>query len=232
MADTSVIDAIIAATKDDVRIQEAMLLGSDLESGLSKNEVGDHGTSFGPFQIHLPAHPGVSPTQAQDPTFAAKFMLPAYTSAVNAQGDSLWSTNPELAAEKAAVAAERPARSYIASAGQSTVDAKWNEIEGIIVRAGNGSYNPPPTNAQPGGSGSSSGDGGGLIGAVASIASTLVGFGNALDTIMKFIAKLFLPSTWARVFAFNVGVVLVLIGLWLFFSNPGSAAKAVGGAIK
>lgn len=36
------------------------------ESGLSASAVGDHGTSFGIAQIHLPAHPDISKSQALD----------------------------------------------------------------------------------------------------------------------------------------------------------------------
>lgn len=40
------------------------------ESGWSEHAVGDQGTSFGLAQIHLPAHPNVSRSQAEDPRFA------------------------------------------------------------------------------------------------------------------------------------------------------------------
>ena len=39
------------------------------ESSLKANAVGDKGTSFGVFQIHLPAHPTISKAQALDPWF-------------------------------------------------------------------------------------------------------------------------------------------------------------------
>lgn len=44
------------------------------ESGYNPNAEGDHGTSFGLSQIHLPAHPDITKEQALDPEFAIKFM--------------------------------------------------------------------------------------------------------------------------------------------------------------
>ena len=39
------------------------------ESGLNYTAIGDNRTSFGVFQIHLPAHPNVSEEEALDPYF-------------------------------------------------------------------------------------------------------------------------------------------------------------------
>lgn len=41
------------------------------ESGGNPNAVGDNGTSYGLWQIHLPAHPGISIAQAENPQTAA-----------------------------------------------------------------------------------------------------------------------------------------------------------------
>lgn len=41
------------------------------ESGGNPQAVGDQGTSYGLWQIHLPAHPGITAAQAQDPTQGA-----------------------------------------------------------------------------------------------------------------------------------------------------------------
>src|SRR6266567_3344693 len=63
--DTAVGAAVYAATPNqNTRI--AMILGALLEGGSLNGPwaVGDNGTSFGPWQIHLPAHPGVSAAQA------------------------------------------------------------------------------------------------------------------------------------------------------------------------
>lgn len=229
MADSPVVAAIVAAT-NDIRVREAMLLGSSMEGGWGPTYgVGDGGHSHGPYQINAPFHPDISVAGALDPKASTAYMLPRYQTAVNAQSSSLWGSNPELAAEQAAVAAERPARSYIASNGQKTVDAKWAQVQGALssnlptaqspVDTVLGGALPAPFN--------------GIADAVSSIATTFTDIGKAVDTIMVFITtKLFLPSTWARVLAFNVGAMLILVGLWLFFSQPGASADAAGGATK
>lgn len=57
------------------------------ESGFDPNKVGDHGTSFGLVQIHLPAHPTITKEQALDPFFSAEFIARSF--AQNKQ--SMWS---------------------------------------------------------------------------------------------------------------------------------------------
>ncbi len=46
----------------------------ECESGYRTDAVGDHGTSFGIAQIHLPAHPDITKEQAFDPDFSIDFM--------------------------------------------------------------------------------------------------------------------------------------------------------------
>ncbi|MER5542477.1 hypothetical protein ABT072_08460 [Streptomyces sp. NPDC002589] len=125
------VQAILDATSDP-RVRESMLLGSRLESSWNPSSVGDQGTSFGPFQIHLPAHPGVTADQAQNPAWATRYMLSAYQRGAAAQPDSLWRTNPEQAAEQAAVAAEAPAQSYYAAEGAQSVNAAWRATVGAL----------------------------------------------------------------------------------------------------
>ena len=43
------------------------------ESRLNPDAVGDHGTSFGVAQIHLPAHPDITKAEALDPTWAVNW---------------------------------------------------------------------------------------------------------------------------------------------------------------
>ena len=45
------------------------------ESRYNSQAVGDHGTSFGLAQIHLPAHPNVTKEQALDEDFAINFLI-------------------------------------------------------------------------------------------------------------------------------------------------------------
>ena len=141
-----VVAAIFAATPNSA-VRQAMLLGSDLESSWNDNAVGDQGTSFGPFQIHLPAHPGVTAAEAEDPNFAARYMEPAYRAGAAAQGD-LWGTDPERAAEQAAFMAERPAQTYYASDGVAVVNQKWSQVQAVMKGQ---PITPPPNPPGPGG---------------------------------------------------------------------------------
>jgi len=45
------------------------------ESGENDMAIGDGGTSFGRFQIHLPAHPEITVEQAQDPEFSSDWTV-------------------------------------------------------------------------------------------------------------------------------------------------------------
>lgn len=51
-------------------------------------QKGDHGHSLGLSQIYLPAHPDITPDQAQDPDFALEFMA----SNLAKGNGSLWTT--------------------------------------------------------------------------------------------------------------------------------------------
>lgn len=143
-----VVDQILAQAPDNYTA-EAMLLGSSLEGGWGPTfAVGDHGTSFGPFQMHeggALTSSGLTPGQASDPAQAVKAMLPAYEAGVQAQGTGLWNTNPEQAAEQAAVMAEKPGNAsgivpYFVSPGVATVNAKWNNV---LAAIGGGQYAQP-----------------------------------------------------------------------------------------
>lgn len=126
---TTVLSAILAAT-NDARVRASMVLGALLEGGslgAGPFPAGDNGSSLGPFQIHLPAHPGVSAAQAQDPAGATRFMLGEYTGAAARVPASLWSSNPERAAEQTAMLAERPARDYYASRPGAVQNA-WPQV--------------------------------------------------------------------------------------------------------
>ena len=48
------------------------------ESNFNPKAVGDHGKSFGIFQIHLPAHKEVTKKQALDPYFSLAWAIEKY----------------------------------------------------------------------------------------------------------------------------------------------------------
>jgi len=62
----------------DVAIEEGvcwktMIAIAKKESGLNPNAIGDKGTSYGLFQIHLPAHPTVTIEQATNVEWSARW---------------------------------------------------------------------------------------------------------------------------------------------------------------
>lgn len=60
------------ADKYDVS-EEQMLRTSFCESSHNTNAIGDHGHSFGMWQIHLPSHPEITKEQALDPIFSTEW---------------------------------------------------------------------------------------------------------------------------------------------------------------
>ncbi len=68
-----------ASTSEDIVVAYAAHYGTPAapllntlkcESSLNPKAVGDHGTSFGVAQIHLPAHTDITKAEALDPLFA------------------------------------------------------------------------------------------------------------------------------------------------------------------
>lgn len=173
--DPSGIAAAIAAVTDDPHVEDAMLVGSYLESGLGASEVGDG--SYGPFQLQLSnagEYPGVTPAMAENPVFAARTMVGQYTTAVAAVPDALWTSDPEMASEEAAYGAERPSETYYQSQGQAKVDEAW-----AAAQSAEG-YLGTPTGASTGTLTSSIGGvvggiGGGAAGIAGGIAGDLIG---------------------------------------------------------
>jgi hypothetical protein len=139
--------AIIQAT-DNPRVRLSELLGSFLEGGWGPSfGVGDQGTSFGPFQLHNPEqkNPPISRQDAQNPFLAARYITPEYEAAVQRVPEQEWSVNPELAAEQAAVFAERPAVSYFQSQGAGRVDAAYGAATSYLSGAIGGGLAAPST---------------------------------------------------------------------------------------
>lgn len=182
-------DAINNATTN-AQVRLAMLTGAGLEGGSLSGpwQPGDQGTSFGPFQIHLPAHTGVTATQASDPNFAVKYMLPAYQQAVAQVGAKLWASDPQQAAAQAAYIAERPAQMYdptrVTTAFAQAIAAQTQPTTGVTNTSTNAL--PDITISLPGGG-------------TTSIPNPL----NAL------------AGGLARAFFLIVGILIIVIGLWL-----------------
>lgn len=201
----SAIDAIFGVTQD-ARIRMAMVMGGLLESGLNPNAVGDNGKSFGIFQIYTVAHPNVSPAQAKDPQFAAKYMLPAYTSGVAKVPDAVWQANPAKAAATAAYYAERPKNMY----PDSRVTANWPKVQAAL-------------------SGQDVSTGGGTGGGVVTAGNPFDPIGDSIDNAVdSFRRGVMVLANMALFFAATlVGGVFVAIGLIMLFRDA-SASSAYG----
>ncbi len=109
-----IVAAVNSIVSDD-RTRLAMLMGSYMESTWDPNGVGDGGTSFGWYQMHIGGaltSSGLTPQQAKDPVLATRAMLGEYQAAVAKVSDSLWQSNPKQAAALAAYYAERPRAMY------------------------------------------------------------------------------------------------------------------------
>lgn len=143
----------IAKYAPNRRVAEAMGLGALLEGGSLGSGpfgVGDNGQSFGPFQIYQVAHHDITPTQSRDPDYAVRYMMGSYVNAAKKVPESLWRTNPELAAEKTAFMAERPLKDYFQT---EDVDAKWRSMQGKIPGLGHKPWKLSPGDIGSGGGG-------------------------------------------------------------------------------
>lgn len=88
-ASTSLIRDYIAAEATLVGAPVAETLHiADTESSFNHLNVGDHGTSFGIFQIHLPAHQDITEEQAENIVFSTEWSV----SQLKAGNCSIWST--------------------------------------------------------------------------------------------------------------------------------------------
>jgi N-acetylmuramoyl-L-alanine amidase len=118
--------AIQVDSGGDPRLAVSLLTGSFLESGWDNHDVG--GGAFGPFQIQDPGvvNVGVTIVQAENPAFATNFMTPRYKEALRTVDPSLWSSDPETAAEQTAYAAEKPAGTYFSVRGKAAVDLAYS----------------------------------------------------------------------------------------------------------
>jgi hypothetical protein len=207
----SVVSAILAATSD-ANVRLAMLLGSYLESGWRTDAVGDNGTSFGPFQIHLPAHPGVTQAEAEDPATAVHLMLPAYEAAVGRVSASTWKNSPEQAAETAAYYAERPAQTYYAARGSDAVGKAYQAAVGAL----GGKFVPGAGSGSPSSSGSPT-----LLDSLGNISDALTGMEKDAAQFMRDVLWISNPSNWVRIFSGVFGFLFLVAGLYFVAKGAG-----------
>lgn len=98
----------------------------DLESNWDPNAIGDGGTSFGLVQIHRPAFPSISRTQALDPEFAIDFAAKN----LKQRYDRYGSWDAAIAAHNSPVAAD-----YLAQTGQFYNEKSQSYTTEVLNRA-------------------------------------------------------------------------------------------------
>lgn len=203
MTTNPVVSAILGGTSDN-EVRAAMLMGSWFESGWNANSTQTGGGGGeGAFQLS-PGGPTHTSAQAFSPSASVSIMLPAYQAAVKSIPQSLWTSNPEMAAEQAAVAAEKPAQSYLASHGQSAVDAAWSNVESAL--GGNSTFTS-----------SSASTGGTVAGGVLSAGLSSLGITSLSDTV-------------ERGGLIVLGAILVIVGIWKVASQGGISGLVKGHA--
>lgn len=126
----SLFRAIATDTSGNNRLAAAEFLGSGLESGW--RDVDSSDGAFGWWQIQNPGvsggpNPSITVQQAHDAAYSTNYMTPQYSTALGQVDTALWVNNPELAAEKTVVGAERPREDYYAARGPQTVHMYWEQ---------------------------------------------------------------------------------------------------------
>lgn len=81
-------EAVIQGVNPQVAIGVAQA-----ESNLTSDRIGDHGTSYGLYQIHLPAHPDITEAQAENIIFSTEWSLAEMK---KDGGCQIWSTCTEV----------------------------------------------------------------------------------------------------------------------------------------
>jgi hypothetical protein len=110
-------------------MRESMAIGSWLSSRW--NPTWDKNGFYGAFQ--LPLSKAVTASEANNPVWSAKYMLPAYTRAVNAVGTKLWGSTPSQAAILAAQTAQNV--NFTKYQGASELSTGWKAVEEALGAA-------------------------------------------------------------------------------------------------
>lgn len=188
----------------------AMLTGAGLESNMNPSAIQQGGLGRGLFQIDLGAHKDVTQAQALDPQFSVNYMYQHYVDAVNQvnlqYGHNIWNTNPQLAAEKSAYFAERPAKDYYASQGSVRVGQAFQQAQ-RDVQLGPDIHVPglgeQITNTIGQTTGTIANAGGAVAGAIS----------NPLDLLNRIGKDISDPSFWIRVGFILLGFIMIVISV-------------------
>lgn len=126
-----VVSAILDRT-GTTKIREAMALGSWLESKWVDTATTSRLTEYGPYQIDLRKHTGVTKTDAESPVWSTNWAYPYYERAANQVAAGLWKANPKSAAEDAARIAQTAFGTSFTSPSAGTLTSGWEEVLGVL----------------------------------------------------------------------------------------------------
>ena len=190
---TSITDQITVVARKlgvDPRLAIAM---AQQESGLDPHAVGDHGTSYGLYQLHQGGELGnLTPTSAFDPTTNASVAL--------AEVARVAKTHPGASPGQIAALAQRPADP---TAYAAAVDAKYKALAGSV--------SAHPQSGDAGmkdvlGLGTASGV---ALGAGSTISSAVSGITSVGD-LLKWLSD---KDNWLRIGMMVGGFIVTIIGL-------------------
>lgn len=196
---STALEAAIDSATADPHLRVALRLGALLEGGSYAGpwSVGDQGTSYGPYQIHLTAHPDITAAQANDPTQAVLYMLPEYEAALLRVPASAWEQDPSIAAAQVVYYAERPAAMYPAA----RIRAAWAQLTGAAPTSDSGGgASGPPSGTVTGGAAPAS--------------------GGAFDWLPGLVSGIGTHGIPARAALVAVGIALIIGGVMLAVKGP------------
>lgn len=125
---TTILDAVNAATSDPHQ-RQALLFACGAESGCTSVQNRGGYPAYGPWQIALPYHPDVTIAQANDPGFAARFMVERMNvAACTAKQGALWLTDIATARLNAARCIEGAGPSEPYSAAQQSEGKRFADM--------------------------------------------------------------------------------------------------------
>lgn len=127
-----VVTAILNST-GNTHVREAMILGSYLASKWNPGHSNSDKTAWGPYDIELKAHKGVTRTEATDPLWSTRFMLPYYTKAAQRIAASQWNASNILPAVwQAAKAAEGAEGTALGTPSNSQLNQAWVQVKDVL----------------------------------------------------------------------------------------------------
>lgn len=220
--------AAVANVTRDPYEQAALLYACAAESGCQSIQNYAGAPAYGPWQIYLPFHPGVTVAEANDPAFAANYI---YThrnvrGCVQDQG-GLWKTAPMQAAFNAARCIEggTPAEPYSAAQIEAGQMAAQPVIQsGGIGATGNGSI---PVLSGIGQTANNIVSNIPVIGGLANTAGAVSGLAAMFAHLLDFLSS---PDFWISILLVFLGIALVIMGLGKLASNSPVVQQAASAA--